>query len=76
MATRKAITEEIRRRYGDSLTSKEVLNYLGVDYKTGKSFLRALDSFTVTDGGHSRYLAIDVAAAIDRRQTKAPIAGV
>ena len=76
MANRKAIVDEIRHRYGDSLTSKQVLAYLGVDYKTGKKFLRGLDSFTVSEGGHSRYLAIDVAAAIDRRQTKAPTGAI
>lgn len=73
MATRKKIADDLRGQFGDSLTGKQVLKYLGVDYKTGKTFLAALDSYTITDGGHKRYLAIDVAAAIDRRQEKAPV---
>ena len=71
MAKRKAISDDIRHRYGDTLTAKEVLAYIGVDYKTGKRFLSTLDSFTVNAGGHPRYLAIDVAAAIAERQTQA-----
>lgn len=70
MAVRKNIADDLRRQYGSSLTGNQVLNYLGVDYKTGKAFLSALDSFTVTDGGHKRYLAIDVAAEIDKRQER------
>lgn len=72
MATRKNIADDLRKRFGDSLTGNQVLRYLGVDYKTGKTFLAELDGYTVTDGGHKRYLAIDVAAAIDKRQEKAP----
>ena len=74
MAKRRAIADDIRSKYGDSLTAKEVLSYLGVDFKTGKRFLSTIDHFTVTDGGHPRYLAIDVAAAIDRRQCVAATA--
>ena len=71
MAKRRAIADDIRSKYGDSLTAKEVLAYLGVDFKTGKQFLNSIDHFTVNNGGHPRYLAIDVAAAIDQRQSVA-----
>lgn len=76
MAARKNIADDLRRQYGSSLTSNQVLDYLGVNYKTGKSFLLALDSFTVTDGGHKRYLAIDMAAEIDKRQERAMSPGI
>lgn len=71
MAKRSVIAEDIRKRYGNCLTAKQVLEYLCVDYKTGKSFLDSLDGFKVTPHGRTKYLAIDVAAAIDREQTPA-----
>lgn len=73
MADRKQITADLRKKYGDSMTTKEVLEYLGnVSYRAAKPFLASLDSFTLVDGGHKRFLTIDVAAAIDRRQDKDP----
>lgn len=70
MAERKKIADDLRKLYGNSLTGKEVLSYIGMSYNAGKHFLSSIDSFTLTDGGHRRYLAIDVAAAIDKRQER------
>ncbi|MCD8340621.1 MAG: hypothetical protein LUC87_00510 [Clostridiales bacterium] len=72
MANRNTIAADLRRQYGNTLSAKQVGEYIGAkSYHTTKKFLSSIDSYTVEDGGWPRYLAIDVAAAIDRRQMRA-----
>jgi hypothetical protein len=71
MATKKEIIASLHERYGDTLNAKQVLAVCGIHgHSSGKAFLDSLDSFTLADSGRRRFLAIDVANAIYKRQER------
>lgn len=62
MATKKEIVEDIRRQYGNLITSKNVGKYLGLCPKTTREFMAGVPCY---DLGRKRcYMAIDVANRI------------
>lgn len=74
MASKREIAAEIKREYGNSLTERQVLDFIGIkDIRTGRSFINSLDGFLSGDGKRKRYLAIDVAAEIYRRQVRSTV---
>lgn len=64
MATRKEISEDIRKHFGCSvINTREACEYLGMCFNKAKVFLKDVPAYDT--GGERKFMAIDIAKKLE-----------